>query len=151
VRKKRGSVETRRIWCDTASADYAREKLKFPGLRALVRVDRQTRPRGKAATVQSRYFATSLDPSGVSAAGLLRLIRGHWCVENNLHHPKDRWWNEDRHVCRRKGLAARFTTLLSAAVSVLQVLKRGEADEPLKARADALNWDIDRAVKILTD
>ena len=40
--------------------------------------------------------------------------------------------------------------LLSAAVSVLQVLKPGEADEPLKARADALNWDIQRAVKLLT-
>jgi hypothetical protein len=116
-----------------------------------VRVDRQTQSRGKAVTVQSRYFATSLDPSGVSAPGLLRLIRGHWCVENNLHYQKDRWWDEDRHVCRRPGLAQRFTTLLSAAVSVLQVLKPGEPEEPLKARADALNWDIQRAVKLLTN
>ena len=100
--------------------------------------------------VQTRYFATSLDPATVSAAGLLRLIRGHWCVENNLHYEKDRWWDEDRHSCRRPGLAERFTTLLSAALSVLQVLKPGAPNEPLKARADALNWDIDRAVKILT-
>jgi hypothetical protein len=115
-----------------------------------VRVDRQTRRRGGAVTVQTRYFATSLDPSGVSAIGLLRLIRGHWCVENNLHCEKDRWWDEDRHTCRRKGLAERFTALLSAAVSVLQVLKPGASGEPLKARADALNWDIPRAVKLLT-
>jgi hypothetical protein len=86
----------------------------------------------------------------VSASGLLRLIRGHWCVENNLHYEKDRWWDEDRHTCHRPGLAQRFTTLLSAAVSVLQALKPGGRDEPLKARADALNWDIDRAVKLLT-
>jgi hypothetical protein len=124
--------------------------LKFPGLRALVRVDRQTRSRAGAVAVQSRYFATSLDPARVSAAGLLRLIRGHWCVENNLHYEKDRWWDEDRHVCRRKGLAVRFTALLSAAVSVVQVLKPGAPQEPLKARADALNWDIDRAVKLIT-
>ena len=115
-----------------------------------MRVDRQTRSRGKTVTVQSRYFATSLNPARVSAAGLLRLIRGHWCAENNLHYEKDRWWDEDRHVCRREGLAARFTTLLSAAVSALQVLKPGAPHEPLKARADALNWDIDRAVKLLT-
>ena len=101
-------------------------------------------------TIQTRYFATSLDLSRVSASELLRLIRGHWCVENNLHYEKDRWWDEDRHVCRRGGLATRFTTLLSAAVSVLQVLKPGEPDEPLKARADALNWDIERAVKLIT-
>ncbi|MFO0824936.1 MAG: hypothetical protein U0792_17750 [Gemmataceae bacterium] len=40
--------------------------------------------------------------------------------------------------------------MLSAAVSVLRVLSPGGADEPLKAQADALNWDIDRAVKLLT-
>lgn len=125
--------------------------MKFPSLRALVRVDRRTRRRGGAVTVQTRYFATSLDPSTVSAMGLLRLIRGHWCVENNLHYEKDRWWDEDRHTCRRKGLAARLTTLLSATISVLQVLKPGAPGEPLKARADALNWDIQRAVKLLTD
>lgn len=101
-------------------------------------------------TVQTRYFATSLDPSAVSAVGLLRLIRGHWRVENNLHYEKDRWWDEDRHTCRRPGLAERFTTLLSAAVSALAVLKPGARKEPLKARADALNWDIDRAVKLMT-
>jgi len=113
-------------------------------------VDRHTRSSVGTVTIQTRYFATSLDPSAVSAAGLLGLIRGHWCVENNLHYEKDRWWDEDRHVCRRKGLAVRFTTLLSAAVSVLQVLRPGRPDEPLKARADALNWDIDRAVKLIT-
>jgi hypothetical protein len=133
------------------TADYAREALKFPGLRAVARVDRRTRTPDGAVTLQTRYFATSLDPTAVSASGLLRLIRGHWCVENNLHHEKDRWWDEDRHTCRRAGLAERFTTLLSAAVSVLQVLKPGGPVEPLKAQADALNWDIDRAVKLLTD
>lgn len=115
-----------------------------------MRVDRETKTPGRAGTVQTRYFATSLDPATVSAAELLRLIRGHWCVENNLHYEKDRWWDEDRHVCRRDGLAARFTMLLSAAVSVLHALKPGAPNEPLKARADALNWDIDRAVKLIT-
>jgi hypothetical protein len=124
--------------------------LKFPGLRALVRVDRDTRSRDGTVTVQTRYFATSADPGSVSPTGLLRLIRGHWCVENNLHYEKDRWWDEDRHSCRRPGLAPRFAALLSAAISVLQVLKPGSRNEPLRARADALNWGIDRAVKILT-
>ncbi len=100
-------------------------------------------------TVQTRYFATGLDPASVSAVELLRLIRGHWRVENNLHDEKDRWWDEDRHTCRRPGLAERFTTLLSAAVSALSVLKPGARKEPLKARADALNWDIGRAVKLM--
>jgi predicted transposase YbfD/YdcC len=114
-------------------------------------VDRHTRAGGGTRTCETRYFATSLDPTAVSPAELLRLVRGHWSVENNLHFEKDRWWDEDRHVCRRPGLAERFTTLLSAAVSVLRVLNPGGRGEPLKAQADALNWDIDRAAKLLTE
>jgi len=124
--------------------------LKFPGLRAVLRVDRQTRSADGTVTGETRYFATSLDPGAVSAAELLRLVRGHWSVENGLHFGKDRWWDEDRHACRRPGLAERFTTLLSAAVSVLRVLNPGEPGEPLKAQADALNWDIHRAINLLT-
>lgn len=113
-------------------------------------MDRQTRESDGTVASQTRYFATSLDPAAVSAAGLLRLIRGHWSVENSLHFEKDRWWDEDRHVCRRPGLGERFTTLLSAAVSVLRALNPGGPDEPLKAQADALNWDIGRAINLLT-
>lgn len=125
--------------------------MNFPGLRAVVRVDRQTRRVDGTVTGQTRYFATSLDPASVSAAGLLRLIRGHWGIENALHYEKDRWWDEDRHACRRPGLAERFTTLRSAAVTVLRVLHPGEPGEPLKAQADALNWDIERAINLLIE
>lgn len=138
------------MWCDAATADYAREALSFPGLRVLFRVDAETRPAGGGATVETRYFATSLDPGRGSPGRLLDLARGHWQVENCLHFEKDRWWDEDRHVCRRPGLAERFTTLMSAAVSVLRAARVGDRREPLKARADALNWDIDRAINLLT-
>lgn len=113
-------------------------------------MDRQTRAGDGTRTCETRYFATSLDPAAVSAADLLRFVRGHWSVENSLHFEKDRWWDEDRHVCRRTGLAERFTTLLSAAVSVLRALNPGGHGEPLKAQADALNWDIQRATKLMT-
>jgi hypothetical protein len=143
-------VVTRRIWVDTEAAAYCREALNFCGLRILARVDSEAKRGGQSLSRETRYFACSLDPERVSVWELLRLIRGHWQVENSLHHIKDRWWDEDRHVCRRPGLAERFTTLLSAAVTVLRVLNPGEPDEPLKAQADALNWDIDRAINLLT-
>ena len=113
-------------------------------------MDRETRGADGTRTSETRYFATRLDPAAVSAAEILRLVRGHWSVENSLHFEKDRWWDEDRHVCRRPGLAERFTTLLSAAVSVLRILNPGTPGEPLKAQADALNWDIERAINLLT-
>jgi hypothetical protein len=56
--KKSGAVETRHIWCDADTAAYAREALKFPGLRAVVRVDRHTRAADGTRTCETRHFAT---------------------------------------------------------------------------------------------
>ena len=140
----------RRIWCDAAAADYAGAALSFPGLRLLARVDCETRPRAGEATTETRYFATSLDPARVTAARLLELVRGHWEVENSLHYVKDRWWDEDRHTCRRPGLAAGFTTLLSAALTVLRATGCDATEGSLRAAADALCWDVNRAISLLT-
>jgi hypothetical protein len=142
-------VVTRRIWHDTASADYARRALNFPGLRTLARVDRETRRGVGEPTTETRYFASGLDPSRASAARLLELVRGHGEVENSLHYVKDRWWDEDRHTCRRPGLAAGFTTLLSAAVTALRATGCTEAEGAMRGAADALCWDVARAIRII--
>jgi len=144
-------VVVRRIWCDAATADYARESLNFPGLRLRARVDCETRPRGGGPTTETRYFACSLDPARVTPGRLLGLIRGHWQVENSLHFEKDRWWDEDRHVCRRPGLAAGFTTLLSAALTALRATGCDVAEGSMRGAADALSWDAGRAIRLLTD
>ncbi len=141
---------TRRVWRDTATADYAREALSFPGLRLLARVDCETRRRGGEPTTETRYFASSLDPGRVTPARLLEPVRGHWEVENSLHYVKDRWWDEDRHTCRRPGLAAGFTTLLSAAVTALRATGCAEAEGSMRGAADALCWDVARAIRIIT-
>ncbi len=140
---------TRRLWYDTATADYGREALGFPGLRVLLRVDCETRPAAGEPSSETRYFAGSLD-AAVGPRRLLGLVRGHWGVEDSLHYEKDRWWDEDRHVCRRPGLAVGFTTLLSAALTVLRVTGCDVAEGSLRAAADALCWDVGRAIRVLT-
>lgn len=140
---------TRRLWYDTATADYAREALHFPGLRAVLRVDGEVRAPGREPATETRYFATSLDPEAVGAGRLLGLVRGHWQVENSLHYEKDRWWDEDRHVCRRAGLAVGFTTLLSAALTALRATGCDAAEGSLRGAADVLCWDVGRAIRLI--
>lgn len=140
---------TRRLWLDVATADYARQALDFPGLRVLLRVDCDTRAPDGAVTRETRYFASSLDPSRVPASRLLSLVRGHWQVENSLHFVKDRWWDEDRHVCRRPGLAAGFTALLSTALSVLRATGCDKAEGSMRGAADALSRNIGRAINLM--
>ena len=53
-------------------------------------------------------------------------------------------------MCRRPGRAERFTTRPGAAVGVLRVLDPGGRGEPLKAQADALDGDIERAINLMT-
>jgi hypothetical protein len=143
-------VCVRRIWCDAAAADYAREALNFPGLGLLARVDSEVRPRDGRATCETRHFACSLGPSRATPAGLLALVRGHREVEDSLHYEKDRWWDEDRHVCRRPGLAAGFTTLLTAALTALRATGRDAAEGSMRGAADALCWDVGRAISLIT-
>jgi hypothetical protein len=143
-------VVTRRLWVDVEGADYAREALSFPGLRILLRVDSEARGGGGEAETETRYFATSLEPGRVTPQELLAWVRGHWQVENGLHYVKDRWWDEDRHYSKQPGVALGFAVLLNAVVTVLRATADPEEDVPLRARADALNWDIEQAVQILT-
>lgn len=140
---------TRRLWWDSETADYARQALSFPGLRILLRVDSEARGGGAAPTTETRYFATALDPGRVTPDELLGAVRGHWQVENGLHLIKDRWWDEDRHYCKQPGVALGFAVLLNAVVTVLRATGDPEDDRPLRARADALAWDVEQAIDLM--
>jgi hypothetical protein len=140
---------TRRLWLDVEAADYAREALAFPGLRVLLRLDCEVRPPGRAATTETRYFAGSVDPGRVTADELLGVARGHWQVENGLHYVKDRWWDEDRQYSRQPGLALGLAVLRNAVVTVLRATAGPEDDRPLRARADALCWDVGQAIHLI--
>lgn len=94
---------------------------------------------GNILSHERRYYVTSLDPDKVSAGDLLRLIRGHWQIENSLHFVKDRWWDEDRHHTRRPGLACAFASMTNAAVSVLRIL--AENFTVLRACAESVQWN----------
>lgn len=147
----RGAVVTRRLWCATATADHAREALDFPGPRAVPRVDCQTVSPDSATTTATRYFARSLDPADVGPGQLLAVDRGPWQGENRRHSEPDRWWDEDRHVGRRPGLAAGYPTVLSAALTALRATDCDEAEGSPRAAADALCWDLGRAINLVND
>jgi predicted transposase YbfD/YdcC len=146
--EKKGRKEARFLWVDLDNADYVRERLGFAGCRMLLRVDRETKNRQGKKTRETRYFITSLDPATTTPAQLLKYVRGHWQVENSLHHVKDRWWDEDRHWSRRPGLAERLASLDNVALTLLRLTAR-KTDSPLRARADDLCCNPLRALKLI--
>ena len=49
------------------------------------------------------------------------MFRNHWTVENNLHHVKDRSWDEDVHTLRRPGLSEVFAVLVNTGLNALRL------------------------------
>ncbi len=108
----------------------------FPGISLIIRVDLEVRQRNGESQIETRYFITSLRGDQNSPERLLRLIRGHWLVENQLHYIKDRWWDEDRQWSRRPGLAERLAMLRDAALAMLRLFPGLPRELPIRARAD---------------
>ena len=69
---------------DTALTD-------FPGLKQVSCIRKKVYRNGYLVSEEHRYQIPSL-----SRKKLLGGIRGHWQIENSLHHVKDRSWHEDK-------------------------------------------------------
>jgi hypothetical protein len=96
----------------------------------LVRCRRQYLNGGHPDVVEDHYYLTSLKPEQPQGqpAALLALVRGHWKIENGLHHVKDRSLGEDAQ--RARPGATVLARLRSLAVGLLQHVAGASA--PLK-------------------
>ena len=92
----------------------------WPHLRQVCRV-RRRRVRLRTGEVEDEvsYAVTSLGPDRADAARLLRLLRGHWGIENRLHWVRDVTFDEDRGQIRTgaapEAVAARRNLVIALA------------------------------------
>jgi predicted transposase YbfD/YdcC len=112
--KNHGRIERRHL----ARVDLDQDISPFPGARQLVRSIREW-IEGKSGELKSetRYFITSLEREGRSAARLAQAIRGHGSVENKNHWKRDTsQWKEDASRPRKKASGGQVLALLRGAV-----------------------------------
>lgn len=64
---------------------------------------------------------TSLPPEKADADQLLKLARGHWCIENRLHWVRDVTFDEDRCRIRKAGGAQNMACIRNLAISILRI------------------------------
>lgn len=108
VDKGHGRRERRTVIASTELTAYLRPR--WMDLGQVYQITRERWEDGKH-TVEVAYRITSLEPKQADAARLLELDRGHWGIENGLHHVRDVTLGED--ACRvRSGNAPQ---LLAAA------------------------------------
>lgn len=89
----------------------------FPDLLAIGRVDSWRSTNGKAAKPKRRFFL--LSPK-LSAKQLLKAVRAHWSIENNLHWVLDVLFAEDACRSRKDHAPENLAALRKLAINILQ-------------------------------
>lgn len=121
--------------------------LRFPYAKCVFRLERHaTKLDGSPLHSEVVYGVTSLPGTDRRAAKrLLAHLRGHWTIENRLHHVRDMSFDEDRSQIR-KGMGPRaMATLRNVAISLLRLAGA-------RYIAKALRWcsrDLGRGLRLL--
>ena len=131
--------EVRRLWASTALEGY----LDWPGVRQVCKIEGETVRKGQRRA-EVRYAITSLGPE-VGAKQLLRLVRGHWTIENRLHWVRDVTLGEDASQVRT-GAAPQ---VMAALRNVVLGLLRCAGVRNIAAALRENGWRQDAALKFL--
>jgi predicted transposase YbfD/YdcC len=143
LEKDHGRLEGRRCWV-TEDTEWFTEKAEWTGLRSFIMVEAEREVVGQAATVERRYFISSLP---ADAKQSLRAVRGHWQVENSLHWVLDVAFREDACRTRTGHAPENLATLRHIAINLLKQersCKLGVKSKRLKA-----GWDESYMLKVL--
>ena len=99
---------------------------------------------GDSGSVESRYYISSLKGD---ARQLLRVIRGHWGIENSLHWVLDIAFREDESRVRKDNSPENLAVLRHITLNMLK------QDKSLKvgiaAKRKRAGWDNKYLLKIL--
>lgn len=71
--------------------------------------------------METVYGVTSLSSQRATPAQVLAHNRGHWEIENRLHHVRDMAYDEDRSQVRRGRRPHAMATLRNVAISLLRL------------------------------
>ena len=145
LNKGHGRVERRECWAisDPLSLEYLSTGQDWPNLHAVVKVVGR-RATDQGATLQARYYISSLD---ASASRLLEAIRAHWSIENSLHWSLDVTFREDQCRIRKDHAPQNMATLRQVSHNLLKretSLKVGIQGKRLQA-----GWKEDYLLKVL--
>lgn len=99
-----------------------------------------------AQTTESVFYITSLPPTEASATRLLRLIRQHWRIENQLHYVRDVSAGED--ACRVR--TANAPEILAGMRNATLTILRNSGETNIAAAFRRLAAVPQEAVKLVT-
>jgi predicted transposase YbfD/YdcC len=145
-----GRIEQRTVKAITPTPTIAR-RWGWRDVAQVAQITRHTR-RKKTPTVEPAWTTetvhviTSLPAEHASPAEIGDLVRGHWTIENRVHHVRDSVMGEDKHTCRTGNAPAVWATIRNTAISLLR--QAGQTNIAAATRAN--NRDIERVLTLIT-
>lgn len=119
--KGHGRIECRRgRTLDLQGAEW-NDFVQLPGRRQGLRLKRSRRDilTGQVSR-ETVYGVTSLSPEQADAERLMALVRGHWTIENKLHHVRDWSYDEDRCRVAAGELPHNLASLTNVAIALIR-------------------------------
>ncbi len=95
---------------------------------------------------ESSYFITSLTTAQASPRDLLRLLRGHWGIENRLHWVRDVSFDEDRCQVRTGSAPQVMAALRNTVIGILRLQGIRNIASALRSCA----WHAEQAIDLVT-
>jgi predicted transposase YbfD/YdcC len=138
IEKDHGRIEQRQIYSVNISNDIEFDIVKvWPGLKSVTMVISTREVIGQGATVECRYYLSSLEGN---AEEIGSAIRFHWGIENSLHWVLDVQFREDQARNRKKNSAENMAIIRHMAINLL---KKNQAKKRMSIRSKRLlaGWD----------
>jgi predicted transposase YbfD/YdcC len=134
-----GRIEQRRAWLTTEVEHLGSDLLAlWPSVRAIAAVERVRELMGKekkVPTTERHYFILSDPRCTAERAG--QIIRGHWAIENGLHHVLDVSYSEDQSRVRKGHGAENLSRLRRLTANLL---RRNGSKRSIRGQRKRCGW-----------
>lgn len=147
VGSQHGRLETRECWAVSINSwkEHFRTAHKWTSLQSIVMVRSCRKVGNKEASVEERYFISSLPPN---ATQILGAVRSHWGIENSLHWVLDIGFREDESRIRSGNAPENMAVLRHIALNLLKQEKSAKIGT--KAKRLKCGWDERYLLKVLS-
>ena len=132
IDKGHGRIENRSYFCLDTSYYPLSYGTAFKGIKSIIQVTR-ARETSNGRTYEKQYYISSLPCNAIQLGDV---IRGHWAIENSLHHVLDVNYCEDDNRTRKDHAPVNFSMLRKCALSLIN-LRKNEKLTQKKARTRA--------------
>lgn len=141
---RRGRQEARRLEVTTDLTAFLAAASPWSDIAQVGRLTRTVRST-RGISQQVVYLVTTLPPQAACPACLLRLVRGHWHIENGLHYVRDVTFGEDRSRFRTGNAPHLVATLRNLALTLI----RRSGSSAIAAARRTFSYHPERALALL--